>query len=176
MKYIKYLLFLFSNKITNNNDWKNLKNKHFTRTRRKSTFKILKSRSTDTKRAMEIISHEAGGRLVKRLKRDGGSASIYLALGREDGEFIGLSIANLSASVCYRVFELSQTEQTRSVYIFPERPTHTHNTQSRLRRLGHTASIVRASSFAHSLSLSLSRHIGFTFAICICLRPDLLCY
>lgn len=106
------------------NDWKNLKNKHFTR--RKNTFETIKPRSIDTKR-VEIISHEAGGRLVKRLKRDGGSASIYLALGREDGEFIGLSIANLSASVCYHVFELPQTKQTRSVYIFPERPTHTQH-------------------------------------------------
>lgn len=50
----------------------------------KQTFRVetMKPRTIDTVRAAEIISR-ARGRLVKRPKRDGGSASIYLALGRE---------------------------------------------------------------------------------------------
>lgn len=87
------------------------------------------------------------------------------ALEREgdgDGGFIGLSIANLSASVRYRTILNYSSRANRSVYIFPKRPTHN-------RRCGIIPSIVRAQVRALA-----RRHR--TRNLYLPLRPDLLCY
>lgn len=87
---------------------------------------------------------------------------------REDGEFIGLSIANLSASVCSPCISTPPKPNRANVpFTFFSRAPDTQHTISL-----HRASL--APLFARVRSHS--RHVGFTFAICICLRPDLLCY